>query len=159
MIKILRRIWRLSRMRVSAHLLCTAYLALSLPSGVDGISGQCPKKRQQIPHHADEATCALPVDDVSLSGSWGPWSYRPFCVETDLSGDEVKYCTYTSTYFGRHGLSVVTKPENAAHIATVLDRSLNHSSFPSAETVRNLTFDRPYEVVDFPGKGKRPRSD
>jgi hypothetical protein len=116
--------------------------------------GECPRKIPSLQHQAGSRKCALPVDDESFQERFSPWTHRPYCVQTVLnSGDETKYCTFTCDYFGNHGFSIITRPERAAYAATILD-TVYLSPFPSLATVRNLTLDRPYRVVDLPGKGK-----
>ena len=117
------------------------------------------------------------VDDNSPPEHWVPWTHQPHCevvpppaqdeeqedywdvndpeenkVIHDELKDGVKYCTYTASYFGEFGISIVARPIAGPYIAVLLKRAYD-SSFPSPETVQNMNLEPAFKIVDMPEKG------
>ncbi len=89
-------------------------------------------------------TCPLPIDEThpaNLSSRF-PWTHPRACVDVSYSGD-AKFCAYTAADSGPHGISIITIPEHAAHLAGFV-----------ADTYQPAAPDVPYQVVDMPGKGR-----
>jgi hypothetical protein len=122
----------------------------------DGNIGQatCPRKISEL-HQAslDEAICTLAIDNEPSSSIQSPWTHSPSCINAADEEYRGKFCVYTASFFGDHGLSLVTKPETAANIVGTIMNTY-HSSFPSPQTVVGLGKLSAYDVVDMPGRGK-----
>jgi hypothetical protein len=102
-----------------------------------------PPLRQDVqlgcPPPIDESIGPEPVD-------WSPWTHRPHCLEAERD-PKIKYCVYSNSHQGKHGVSIITKPRTAALSAEMLNAEL-----PRRHTDKDS---QPgYEVIDMPGKGK-----
>jgi len=169
-------------MRLLADLLaCAAYASLlgqETQAGATGSPGACPRKSPLL--NPGTRFCAPVLDDKTATKSWDPWAYRPHCVgrgrdkksqlepldeledltdagdgqeeETEEKEETEKYCLYTSTFFGDHGISVLARPEAAAEAAETV-WGVYHSSFPDHNTVQYLNLEGACELVDMPHKG------
>jgi hypothetical protein len=91
------------------------------------------------------AACSPLVDDTVQPGptNYSPWTHAPIC-EVSTADDKKKYCVYTNSRHGPHGISLLTTPEIAADGVGILDEFLNLESNRSG----------PYKIVNIPGKGK-----
>jgi len=163
-----------------ARLLCRVssllFLVATVHASVSGDLRICPRKSPLL--NPALRLCAAVLDDEAVTESWEPWAYPPYCVgdgrvdrthraqQDDLDdladveetsdeaqeGEEIKYCLYTSTFFGNHGISILARPEAAAEAAETV-WSTYHSSFPDRTTVQYLNPEPACEVVDMPDKG------
>lgn len=85
-----------------------------------------------------------------------PWSHDPFCVRsTSISTMGRKYCVYTSNLTGPAGMSLIMEPQKAEEAAPLLNENPldNFLSRTQAEQLYLGKPDRPYKVVQIPGKG------
>jgi hypothetical protein len=148
------------RIPILSSLSCTASLVLISAAWTREESrhaGECPRKHSAVLLRPNHDMCPSLTDDEYTSRQWLPWTHRPECIDATIGErgeeEEGEYCLYTSSFFGNHGVSIVTARKTAANaVGTLWD--VYDSSFPSPETVRNLNIDRAYEVVDMPGMGK-----
>ena len=162
-------------------LLAVAYYAGAAVSGEAAPAqpihaGACPRREGVLSR--DPPMDPIMVDDNSPPEHWAPWTHRPFCTvvpppaaegepqEEDWDVDDpeenkevndelkdgVKYCTYTASYFGEYGVSVVARPVTGPYIAVLLKEAYD-SSFPNPETVQNMNLESAIEIVDMPEKG------
>jgi hypothetical protein len=106
--------------------------------------------------HEDSQSCPLIVDDETggQTGQWRPWTHRPTCAYPQNT-TEPKYCVFSfSPYCGGSGISLMTTPETAAEVVSLLeDPDWNWEPW----TPNELSFGAdgpPWEVVDIPNKGK-----
>jgi len=140
------------------------------------LAGVCPQKASRLSRELPMDPVL--VDDNSPPEQWAPWTHRPFCAVVpppaaegearedywdvddpeenqdvvDELKDGVKYCTYTASYFGDYGISIVARPVTGPYIAVLL-KEVYDSSFPSPETVQNMNLEPAFEIVDMPEKG------
>jgi hypothetical protein len=114
--------------------------------------GECPAKKPALAWISEHATCPARPDEQFTSQRPNLWTHDPDCMPSS-SNPIAKYCVFTASFFGDAGISFIAAPETAANYVSDLYKSY-HSSFPSGEIVANWTDDRPFEVIDIPGKGK-----
>ncbi|KAK4445088.1 SET domain-containing protein 5 [Podospora aff. communis PSN243] len=91
------------------------------------------------------AACSPLIDDTvqPRPANYSPWTHAPIC-EVSSADDKKKYCVYTNSRHGPHGISLLTTPEIAADGVGILDEFLTLESNENG----------PFKVVDIPGKGK-----
>lgn len=147
--------WRLHRY----SWVITALAALQPVSSHETNGGLCSWGLHGSPFPLGLGTCPVPVDDktAEATGSWAPWSHRPYCVEpADSPVSSPRLCVFTSAEFrGQNGLSMLVTPELAASIADRIDDSLvppvqrDHPASPLSPGP-----DLAYTVEDLPDRGK-----
>ncbi len=71
---------------------------------------------------------------------------KPNCVKAEKE-PSLKYCVYSNSRHGYHGISIITKPKTAADSANMLNEE-----FPGGHSINNTTLS--YAIVDIPFKGK-----
>ncbi|KAI3330398.1 hypothetical protein F4824DRAFT_344687 [Ustulina deusta] len=100
-----------------------------------------------LQHHA-QLQCLPPIDESigSRPVDWSPWTHEPNCVKAEKE-PSLKYCVYSNSRHGYHGISIITKPKTAADSANMLNEE-----FPGGHSINNTTLS--YAIVDIPFKGK-----
>ncbi|KAK4450301.1 N-lysine methyltransferase SMYD2 [Podospora aff. communis PSN243] len=104
-------------------LIALLFLTIPIHAQIYGINPTSPNNPpgplSPLPHHT---TCAPLLDDTDppLFSPREPWSFPPHCTPPG-SQNRPKLCTYTVTSLrGDGGISLLTTPEVAAHLAHVL---------------------------------------
>ncbi|KAK7755497.1 hypothetical protein SLS62_002429 [Diatrype stigma] len=144
------------------------------------VARECPTKIHASLQPHGRFGCALALDEETVGPhsqpvDWSPWTHPPECLATNAHSNVTKYCLYTNSAHGHYGVSLIATPETAANAAEMLDdfnadflrpigsqinvprRSGNGTAVQDgtrASDGNNDDNDRPYEVVDMPGKGK-----
>jgi hypothetical protein len=120
-----------------------------------GRTFECPWSRPgitqlQVQRHQEKAVCSRLIDDEAgyEPTNWTPWTHRPYCFNA-TNYPSIKYCVYTDSCYGNHGISIITTPRIAAHSNSILD-----DPEVSGLAGLDLEVDPPYYVADVPGKGK-----
>ncbi|KAM7192440.1 SET domain containing protein [Rhypophila sp. PSN 637] len=107
-------------------------------------------------------TCPLPIDDTTAQEdnplSYSPWSHIPTCVMADpkLSARKSvptrKYCVFTNSHHEARGVSIITTPETAASMISLLDEKTNSTAALMSRS-KELAFDPPWKIMEMPNKG------
>ncbi|KAK3987356.1 hypothetical protein QBC44DRAFT_295254 [Cladorrhinum sp. PSN332] len=104
----------------------------------------CTRYPPPQPVSANLTTCLDSLLSPSISPlSLTPWTHPPHCIYAD----ESPHCAFTNAF---HSLSIITTPDEASASLNLLSHSVGAPFFAPHKLYSN----RPYKVVDMPGKGK-----
>ncbi len=115
-------------------------------------TGQCSWSKHGYPFPLGLAACPqqLTEDSSYNTGSWSPWTQRPHCLEPAYEINTPEYCVFTdNAYRGNRGLSMLTTPDMAAAVASMLDDT---TVVPELLEMENKH--RPWVVKNIRGRGK-----
>ena len=144
------------KLSLTTHL---ASLGLIIPlSGrvsADKHSKLCPPAIPPLlqPHYRFD--CPAPIDDTVPSHplSLSPWTHYPLCVNAaDVPAN--KFCLYTNAQHGIAGVSIITRPQNAAEATKILDEPIAPAYASHLLSDGAAGLELPYKIVDIPGRGK-----
>lgn len=169
-----------SLLQAAQQLLLVASLVRPTRGGTEiqlaAVARECPTKIHPSLQPHGRFGCAIALDEETVGPEpvdWSPWTHPPGCLAANAHSNVTKYCLYTNSAHGHHGVSLITTPETAANAAELLDdfnadflrplgshvnvprRSGNGTAVEDGARASDDEDDhRPYEVVDMPGKGK-----
>ncbi len=144
------------KLSLSTHL-ASLGLIIPLSAGMraDKPSKLCPPAIPPLlqPHYRFK--CPVPIDDTTQSSplSLSPWTHHPLCVDAaDVPTN--KFCVYTNAQHGIAGVSIITRPQNAAEATKVLDEPIAPAYASHLLSDGAPELELPYTIVDIPDKGK-----